>query len=133
MSCRIVIQRVIDRILLKVPFTPYRSIVFLAPSIILFLVYISNSQYQTAKYLISLLGWLLLPLAYILGILLEWFKLRSRILWLLAIAFSLISMLLFTLYFVLTLEPPYVVQLLTNGWIFYLIPCIVYSLIRIRP
>ncbi|MBO3810148.1 MAG: hypothetical protein FGF50_11230 [Candidatus Brockarchaeota archaeon] len=89
MSYRIMIQRVIDRILLKFPFKPPVSI--------------------------FPLGWLLLSLAYFLGILLKRFKPRGRIPRLLAMAFSLVSMLLFTLWFALTLEPPYVVQLLTLG------------------
>ncbi len=132
MSYRIVIQRVIDRILLKIPFTPYLSIFFLAITIILFLTYVYDPRYSTIGHLAGLAQWLFLTLASILGILLKRFKPRGRILWLLAIMFSLVSMILFTLYFVLTLEPPYVVQLLTLGWIFYFIPCVIYGLIRIR-
>ncbi|MEM2058757.1 MAG: hypothetical protein QXO76_10975 [Thermoproteota archaeon] len=59
----------------------------------------------------------------------ERLKPRGRIPWLLAIASSLISMLLFTLWFASTLEQPYVVQLLTLGWQFYFIPCVIYSLV----
>ncbi|MBO3842808.1 MAG: hypothetical protein FGF48_10420, partial [Candidatus Brockarchaeota archaeon] len=70
LSCRIMIQRVVDRILLKFPFKPPVSI--------------------------FPLGWLLFSLAYFLGILLKRFKPRGRIPRLLAMAFSLVSTLLFT-------------------------------------
>ncbi len=133
LSYRVVIRRMIDRVLLKIHFTLSAFIIFFVLFALLFSAYVSNPQYQTAEHLISLVSWLLLSLAYILGSLVERLKPRSRIPWLLAIASSLISMLLFTLWFALTLEPPYVVQLLTLGWQFYFIPCVIYSLVRIKP
>jgi len=99
---------------------------------ILFLLYVSNLQYQTAVHILGFTQWLFLTLAYVLGSVAER-RPGNRVPRLLAIASSLVSLLLFALWFALTLKSPYIVHLLQYGWQFYFIPCIIYNLTRIKP
>jgi len=123
---------IIDRMWIRIPFVLPASILFLVPAMILFLLYVSSPQYQTAVHIVSFTQWLFLTLAYVLGSVAER-RPSNRVPRLLAIASSLVSLLLFTLWFALTLKPPYIVHLLQYGWQFYFTPCIIYNLTRIKP
>jgi hypothetical protein len=121
---------IIDWMWIRIPFVLPASILFLVPAMILFLLYVSSPQYQTAVHMVSFAQWLFLTLAYVLGSMAER-RPSNRFPRLLAIASSLVSLLLFALWFALTLKPLYIVHFLQYGWQFHFIPCIIYNLTRI--